>query len=133
MPDERPGRRAFQIYLYAVCLVTVVVVLFSSASAVYAIIRIAAPGTTAQGGDSGFAFPTLVDEDARLIKSGGYDTGDAERDRGIASLAENGIFALAAAAIFWWHWQQSVQLRAQIAAESNKPSSAPRKARTRRA
>ncbi|MEX0874427.1 MAG: hypothetical protein WD646_12700 [Actinomycetota bacterium] len=131
MPDERPGRRAFQIYLYAVCLVTVVVVLFSSASAVYALIRIAAPGTTAQGGDSGFAFPTLVDEDAPLIRSGGFDTGDAERDRGIASLAENGIFALAAAAIFWWHWQQSVRLRAEIAAESSKPA-APTRTRTRR-
>jgi hypothetical protein len=131
MPDERPGRRAFQIYLYAVCLVTVVVVLFSSASAVYALIRIAAPGTTAQGDDFGFEFGFISEEGGGPVRGG--DTADAERDRGVASLAENGIFALAAAAIFWWHWQQSVQLRAQIAAESSKPSTAPRKARTRRA
>jgi hypothetical protein len=132
MPDERPGRRAFQIYLYAVCLVTVVVVLFSAASGVYAIIRIAAPGTTSQGGE-GFGFPGFISEDGGRFRGG--DVNDAERDRGIASLAENGIFALAAAAIFWWHWQQSVQLRAEIAAESaGSPAASPRRrtARPRR-
>jgi len=128
MPDERPGRRAFQIYIYAVCLVTVVVVLFSAASAVYAIIRIAAPGTTAQGSE-GFSFPFgFVDEGGASVGSESLE--DAERDRGIASLAENGIFSLLAAAIFLWHWDQGVKLRAEIAAEQ-KGSSPPRRRASR--
>jgi len=126
MPDERPGRRAFQIYLYAVCLVTVIVVLFSTASAVYGIIRIAAPGTTAQG-DEGFSFG-FFEAGSSGIESG--DITDTERDRGIASLAENGIFALLAAGIFWWHWDQGVKLRAEIAAEQTE-SSQPRRRATR--
>lgn len=103
-------RRAYQIYLYAVCFVAVFVLLFSTASAVYGLVRIAAPGTT--GGVSGVSF------------SGGSDRGDfqasltiatdAERDRGLAQFLQGAIFGLLAFGVFRFHWQRSVEVRAEL-------------------
>jgi hypothetical protein len=95
MPNDSQDvtvRRAYQIYLYAVCFVTVLVALFTAAEAVYSLVRIIAPGTTAGGGS----------------------LSGSERDAGVAGLIRNVILGGAAAAIFAFHWGKSIEARAEL-------------------
>ena len=101
MPDDR--RRAFQIYLYTACLIAVIVFLFSAAQAIYSVVRIAAPGTTAAASEGSFPFNLGGDNDV---------SEDAERDRGTSDLIQNGIMAIVAALVFAFHWQRASRLDA---------------------
>ena len=109
-------RRSFQIYLYAVCFVTVIVVLFAGSQAIYALVRVAAPGTTApslgaprvtlRGGGSGsFGFTESSRADA--------DT-TTERNEGKSQLIQNGILLALALGIFLFHWNRATALRAEL-------------------
>ena len=89
-PQDVTVRRAYQIYLYAVCFVTILVVLFACADGIYSLVRIIAPGTTGAG------------------LSGN------ERDVGVAGLVRNLILGGAAAAIFAFHWGKAVEARAEL-------------------
>jgi hypothetical protein len=108
----------YTVYLYAVCLATVLVLLFSGASAVYAIVRIAAPGTTARGAFGGGALSFLGS--LRDAFGGG---GSAERDRGIVQLVQSGVLAIGAGLIFAIHWRWADRVRSEDrAAPAAKPS-----------
>jgi hypothetical protein len=74
--------RAYRYYLHATLLIAVLVLLFSSASAVYALIRVIGPGITATVSDA------------------------AERREGVQQLVGGGFLALAAGAIFVFHWRK---------------------------
>jgi hypothetical protein len=114
--SEATVRRAFQIYLYAVCFVTIVVVLFAGSQAIYALVRVAAPATTApssgesrlilRGGGSGpFDYP-----------ASGRSTADTrtERNEGKLQLIQNGILLVLALGIFLFHWTRASKLRAEL-------------------
>jgi hypothetical protein len=74
--------RAYRYYLHATLLIAVLALLFSSASAVYALIRVIGPGLTATVSDA------------------------AERREGVQQLVGGGFLALAAGAIFVFHWRK---------------------------
>jgi hypothetical protein len=74
--------RALRYYLHATLLIAVLTLLFSSASAVYGLIRVIGPGLTA----------TVTDA--------------AERREGVQQLVGGGFLALAAWAIFVFHWRR---------------------------
>ena len=122
--DSQPEvvvRRAYQIYLYAVCFVTIVVVLFAAAEAVYGLVRIIIPGTTGGGTD----FST-------------FRGAGSERDQGVAALIRNLILGGAAAAIFVFHWKRSGEARAELERAMTppepepEPEAAPKKTTRRR-
>lgn len=131
MPDEpRPARHVYQVYVYAVCFVTVLILLFTTAGFVYAIVRIAAPGTTAQAGPGGFSFFGAF---ANAFGSGFGSEG--ERDRGIVQLVQSGILGIGAGALFYIHWGWANRLRSQDdRTERFRPPTPPpaRKARARK-
>jgi NhaP-type Na+/H+ or K+/H+ antiporter len=85
---EGPARRAYQVYLYTVCFVSVLIVLVAGALAAFAVVRIIAPGTTEIGAPARF-----------------------ERDEGIRHFATTGFLALASAAIFRFHWRRASAFR----------------------
>lgn len=126
MPDDRPTRSIFQIYVYAVCLTTVLILLFSVASLIYAIVRIATPGTT---GVSGFDLSALS-----IFGFGGSSAGSgAERDHGIVQLIQSLILGGVSAGLFSVHWRWANRLREQEAAQPAPTRVVTRKARTRKA
>jgi hypothetical protein len=84
---EVPIRRSYQVYLYTVCFVAVLVSLVAGALAVFGIVRIVAPGVT------------------------GFDPGSAERNQGIVQLVSSGALALAAYGLFQLHWGRASRLR----------------------
>jgi hypothetical protein len=84
---EGPARRAYQVYVYVVCFVGVLIVLVAGSLAAFGLVRIIAPGTT------------------------GFEGARFERDDGIRQLATNGFLAIAAAAILRWHWLRAAALR----------------------
>jgi len=96
-------RRAYQIYLYAVCFVTVLVVLFTFSEAVYSLVRIIAPGTTGPGGS----------------------LSGPERDQGVAGLIRNLILGGAALGIFAFHWARSVDAREELEHATTPPAPEP--------
>ncbi len=85
---EGPARRAYQVYLYTVCFVSVLVVLVAGALAAFALVRIIAPGTTEVGAPARF-----------------------ERDEGIRQFATTAFLALASSAIFRFHWRRASAFR----------------------
>ncbi len=86
-------RRAYQIYLYAVCFVTMIVTLIMGGIGIYALFRIIAPGVMAPGsGDHSF-----------------------ERKAGASNLILALVFVGVSLAIFAWHWARSLELRAELA------------------
>lgn len=120
-------RRAFQIYLYAVCFVTVIVVLFAGSQAIYALVRVAAPGTTAPssggppfilrgGGNGSFGF----EQSGRAAA----DT-TTERNEGKLQLIQNGILLVLALGIFLFHWDRANALRAELERSTAPPEEAP--------
>jgi hypothetical protein len=74
--------RAYRYYLHVTLLIAVLTLLFSSANAVYGLIRAIGPGLTA----------TVTDA--------------AERREGVQQLVAGGFLALAAWAIFVFHWRR---------------------------
>lgn len=74
--------RALRYYLHATLLIAILTLLFSSASAVYALVRVIGPGLTATATDA------------------------AERREGVQQLVGGGFLALAAWAIFVFHWRR---------------------------
>lgn len=113
---ERPVRRAYHVYLYAVCLATVIVLLFSTASALFGVVRIAAPGTTSRAGTVfGFGGPFFGDDGVTV-------DADAERDAGLVQLIESGILALVAGGLFALHWTRAERLRRRMEAETRTPA-----------
>jgi hypothetical protein len=100
-PDfaSSPALRTYRAYLYSVCFVAILVVLFASVAAVYGLIRIVAPGTTGPG----------------------FGGSSAERDQGIAQLVTGGLLAAAAYAVFAFHWRRADDLRTEKAAEPAQP------------
>jgi hypothetical protein len=89
---EGPARRTYHVYLYAVCFVAILTSLVAGAVAAYGLFRIIAPGTT------------------------GFGSNGLERDDGIVQLVSAGVLALAALAIFAFHWRR-VSMRAATASE----------------
>lgn len=102
-------RRAYQVYLYAVCFVTVLVLLFASAQAIFGIVRIAAPGTT-----SGTRAGPAIFEPGPGREAFTFDPEEAERDRGVRELLQSGLLAIIAGVVFGIHWQLSVRLRREL-------------------
>lgn len=104
---EAPVRRAYQIYLYAVCFVAVLVVMFGTAQALYGVVRIALPEQTSAaegfvGGPFGGGFGPVG------------DPGEQERERGVAQLLENGLLAVLAGLVFAFHWRRAALLRDEL-------------------
>jgi hypothetical protein len=106
---EAPVRRAYQVYLYVVCFVSVLVLLFAGARALFGVVRIALPEqTAAEPVFFGPRFPGDFREEP--------DPVDFERRRGVAELLENGILAGLAAGLFAFHWRRATRLRAELEA-----------------
>jgi hypothetical protein len=111
---EAPVRRAYQVYLYVVCFVSVLVVLFAGARALFGVVRIALPEqTAAEPAFFGAPFPGEVRE--------GPDLEDFERRRGVAELLENGILAGLAGGLFAFHWRRATKLRAELEGGGSAP------------
>ncbi len=98
---EGPARRAYHVYLYSVCFVSVLIVLVAGGLAAFALIRMIAPGTTGVGAPAPF-----------------------ERDEGIRQFATTAFLALASAAIFRFHWRRASALRTPPQ-EEPRPEAAP--------
>jgi hypothetical protein len=86
--DSSPGRRTYQVYLHAVTFVSTVILLFAGAAAVYGLFRAISPSTT-----------------------GPFVAPSAERGEGIAQAVSTGFLALAAYAVFVYHWHRTRTLR----------------------
>jgi len=128
MPDEmRSSRYVYTIYLYAVCLAAVLVLLFSAASAIYAIVRIAAPGTTARGAFGGGVMSVI----GSISEVFGHHGASSERDRGIVQLVHSGVLAIGAGLLFWFHWRWADNVRTTEVTEP--PAAAKPAPRRRRA
>lgn len=78
--------RTYQAYVHAVCFVSVLIVLVAGATAAYGLFRVIAPGVTAQ-----------------------FSSATAEREGGIVQLVTGGLSALAAYAVFAYHWRRSAR------------------------
>ncbi len=77
--------RTYQVYIHAVCFVSILIALVAGALAAYGLFRVIAPGVTAQ-------FTPATDE----------------RDQGVSELVTGGVLAAASFAIFHFHWRRSV-------------------------
>ncbi|HEX2069720.1 MAG TPA: hypothetical protein VHH54_05905 [Actinomycetota bacterium] len=98
---EGPARRAYQVYLYSVCFVAVLIVLIAGGLAAFALVRMIAPGTTGIGAPAPF-----------------------ERDEGIRQFATTAFLALGSAAIFRFHWRRASAFRTPPP-EEPRPEAAP--------
>lgn len=107
---EAPVRRAYQVYLYTVCFVAVLVFLFAASLALFGVVRIAFPEQT---GGAGFFEPGL---------GGSLTSGieEAEQRQGFAHLIENAILAGIAGLVFGLHWRRAGALRNSLE-ESGEP------------
>jgi hypothetical protein len=98
-------RRTYQVYLYAVCFVSVLVFLFAASLALFGIVRIALPEQTAA--EQQF-FPGPFPEQPPIVATG---VEDQERKQGVAQLLENAILAGIGGVVFSFHWRRSGRLR----------------------
>lgn len=120
---EPSVRRAYQVYLYVVCFVSVLVLLFAGARALFGVVRIALPEQTAA--EPGFFFEGTF-PGGRLPGIPEPDPVDLERRRGVAELLENGILAGLAGGLFALHWRRAARVRAELeAGEGSGGDSAP--------
>jgi hypothetical protein len=111
---EAPVRRAYQIYLYAVCFVAVIVLLFAGAQALFGVVRIALPEQTAS--QYGYFETGAPEFEPR------FDPIDQERKQGVVELIRNGIIAGLAGALFAFHWRRASRLREEL--EGTEPPTA---------
>lgn len=109
---EAPVRRAYQIYLYAVCFVSVIVLLFAGAQALFGLVRIVLPDQTA--GEHGYFAPGASDPFVGTDLESGFDPIDQERKQGVVQLLENGIIAGLAGGLFAFHWRRAKRLREEL-------------------
>lgn len=113
-PAPRPVAKLYQVYLYTIALVTVLILVFSGARAVYGLVRVVVPGETAKQGP-GFDMPfwsyTIGDETEVVFPDPGERLRSAERRRGLAELGGGGIFAGIALLAFRLHWRRAGRLR----------------------
>jgi hypothetical protein len=103
---ETPVRRAYQIYLYAVCFVAVIVLLFAGALALFGVVRIAFPEQTVA--EHGYFIPVPGEPSPQV------DPIDQERKQGVVDLIQNGIVAGLAGGLFAFHWQRARRLRDEL-------------------
>lgn len=89
--EASPAWRTYQSYVHAVCLVSVLIVLVAGATGAYGLFRLIAPGVTAQ-----------------------FSSATAEREGGIVQLVTGGLSALAAYAVFVYHWRRSARRSPQV-------------------
>ena len=85
---QGPARRAYQVYLYAVCFVSVLTVMIAAVIAAFGLVRIIAPGTTDI--DLGHGF---------------------ERDEGIKQFVIGAYLTIAASGLFVFHWRRTTPFR----------------------
>jgi hypothetical protein len=113
---EAPVRRAYQVYLYVVCFVSVLVLMFAGARALFGVVRIALPEQTAA--EPGFFFEGPFPGEPLPGEPGPFefDPADFERRRGVAELLENGILAGLAGGLFAFHWRRAARVRAELEA-----------------
>ncbi len=104
---ETPVRRAYQIYLYAVCFVAVIVLLFAGAQALFGVVRIVLPEQTAA--EHGYFSPNPEEQFGPP-----FDPVDQERKRGVVQLLQNGIVAGFAGGLFAFHWRRARRLRDEL-------------------
>ena len=83
-------RRTYQVYLYSVCFVSVIVLLFSGGIALYGFFKVILPGALSEGSH------------------------ESIRRQGAAQLVQAGIFALVALVIFYGHWTRAAEARAEL-------------------
>jgi hypothetical protein len=103
---EAPVRRAYQIYLYSVCLVSVIVLLFAGAMALFGVVRIVLPGQTYA--EQSYYVGVPGDGGPR------FDPVEYERRQGVVDLIRNGIVAGLAAGLFAFHWRRASRLRQEL-------------------
>ena len=84
--EASPAWRTYQAYVHAVCFVSILIALVAGAAAAYGLFRVIAPGVTAQ-----------------------FSSATAERQEGIAQVVTGGLSALAAYAVFVYHWRRSAR------------------------
>lgn len=106
---EAPVRRTYQVYLYAVCFVAIIVFLIGAASGLFGLVRIAFPDQTAQDIPS-----TFVSEEELSVFTPVEGATDPERRRGVVQFLENGILAGLAAGVFVYHWRQAGRIREDL-------------------
>ena len=94
---ENPAQRTYQIYLYAVCLLSVLTALITAALSVFAVVRA--------------IFPSISGIDARS-------------EDGLRQLIPMGHLAVAASFIFIWHWRRAAAFRTPLPVEP-RPEAAP--------
>lgn len=95
---ETPVRRAYQVYLYAVCFVATVVLLVAGTRALLGIVHIALPEQSPV-----YGAPYFEDE--------GFDFPAPDRSRGTAELLEGVVLAGLAGGLFVLHWRRAKTLR----------------------
>jgi hypothetical protein len=103
---ETPVRRVYQVYLYAVCLVAVLVFLFAASLALFGLVRVALPDQTAAEGQF---LPGPVPEE--IVSTGSVDV---ERKQGLAQFLNNAILSGIAGLVFRLHWRRAGTLRAGL-------------------
>ena len=96
-PSENAARTTYLVYLYAVCFVTILAGLTAAAVALFALLRVIAPGVF--GGGDLFA-----------------------RNKGLRQLVPTGFLTVASALIFAFHWRRAAAVR--IAPETTLPPEA---------
>jgi hypothetical protein len=106
---ETAVRRPYQVYLYAVCFVTVLVLLVAGSLALFGLVRVALPDQTAAEAEF---FPGTFPEPGPIVSPGGVDV---ERRRGIAQFLSNTILAGIAGILFAVHWRRVGRLRESLA------------------
>ncbi len=94
-------RRAYQVYLYTVSFVAVLVFLFAAYLALFGVVRIAFPEQTGGAGVFGQEFGGTL--------TAGIEEG--EQKQGFAQLIENAILAGIAGLLFGLHWRRAGTLR----------------------
>lgn len=103
---ETTVRRAYHIYLYAVCFVSVLVLLFAGAQALFGVVRIVLPDQTV--GQYGYYETGAPEFQTR------FDPIDQERKQGIVDLLRNGIVAGLAGGLFAFHWGRARRFREEL-------------------
>ena len=104
---ETPVRRSYLVYLYAVCLLSVLIVLYAGAAGLFGGVRILVPEQT-------------VAEQGAVTGPGGSpieqpaDAVEQERRRGVADLAQNAVVSVLAGVVFAVHWRRATRLRGEL-------------------
>ena len=97
---ETPVRRAYQVYLYAVCFVATVMLLVSGTRALLGVVHIALPQESPV-----FGAPFFEDE--------GFGVPTPDRSQGTTELLEGLVLSGLAAGLFVVHWRRAKALRGE--------------------